>query len=185
MYYDERGNYFDYKNQENNDTEINNITKNYDYDLEIKNKLYDLDIKDKNFNFDVNNINVYNFRPTSKPELTNPAEGFNRGNMFNEIYEPYKNHYYKVMVKGERDSLLLNIQILQFAINDLNIYLDLYPKDKECIDLFNKYNKELQNYKNIFENKYGPLTADGIKYNNEFIWIKNPWPWDKGGNTNA
>lgn len=173
MYYDERGNYFDYLNQEN--TDITDIT-------EVNSAEYDINIKDKDYNFDVNNINVYNFRPVQKPEVTNPVEGFNRGNMFNDLYDPYKNHYYRVMVKGERDSLLLNIQILSFALTDLNIYLDLYPNDKECIDLFNKYNEELKKYKTAFEKKYGPITADGVKYQNEFIWIKNPWPWDKGGN---
>lgn len=190
MYYDERGNYFDYDNVENND--INDIKdiKTFDYDFDIKNKDYNFDINNKNYDFDVknkdytldvNNINVFNFASARRTEVVTPVEGFNRGNMFNDLYEPYKNHYYKVMVKGERDSLLLNIQILQFALNDLNIYLDLYPKDKECINLFNKYNSELQKYKNAFENKYGPITVDGIKYQNEFTWIKNPWPWDKGG----
>lgn len=173
MYYDERGNYFDYMNQNiNEETEI----KSTEYDIDIKNKDYNNDY------YDINNFNVYNFRPEKKqPEVTNPVNGFNRGNMFNNIYDGYKNYNYKVMVKGERDTLLLNIQILAFALNDLKIYLDLYPTDKECINLYNKYNEELQRYKNTFENKYGPITADGVKYQNEFTWIKNPWPWDKGG----
>ena len=172
MYYDERGNYFDYMNQEN--TEINDIT-------DIISNEYDIEVKNKDYNLDFNNFNVYNFRP-AKNDIANLMEGFNRGNMFNNLYDPYKNHYYKVMVKGERDSLLLNIQMLDFALTDLNLYLDLFPKDSNALNLYNKYNEELNNYKKTFEKKYGPLTADGIKYQGEFIWIKNPWPWDKGGN---
>lgn len=178
MYYDERGNYFDYMSQEN-------MEQNVENNIDIKNKDYelnDIDLKNQDMNFDVNNLNVYNFRPAEKLDVTNVVEGFNRGNMFNNLYVPYKNHYYRVMVKGERDSLLLKIQMLTFALYDLNFYLDLNPTNKEALNLYNKYNEECNKFKRQFENKYGPLTACGTKYNNDFTWVKNPWPWDKGGN---
>lgn len=169
MYYDERNNYFDYMNQD------------FDLENEIKNTEYDMNIKENDY-FDINNFNVYNFRPEKQNNITNPTVGFNRGNMFNDIYDGYKNYNYKIMVKGERDSLLLNIQMLAFALNDLQLYLDLNPNDKQTLELFNKYNQELQKYTDAFEKKYGPLTSCGVKYQNEFTWIKNPWPWDKGSN---
>ncbi len=153
MYYDERGNFFDYTSKEKNEY----------------------------INFDINNYNYYNL-DDNKTELFDSFEGFNKGNLFHDLYSPYKNHDYMLKVSGERDNLLLKIQVLDFALNDLNLYLDLYPNDTKCINIFNDYNKKNKECIMEFEKKYGPLTVCGLNYDNEFSWINNPWPWDKGGN---
>lgn len=153
MYYDERKNIFDEYDEEENGY----------------------------ISFNINDLNIFNSRLGKDVELMNPVEGLNKGNLFYNLYLPYKNHSYKVKVVGERDGLLLNIQALDFALDDLNLYLDLYPNDKKCLEKFNEYNRKCKEYKRIFEEKYGPLTASGVEYKNNFTWIKNPWPWDKGG----
>ena len=70
---------------------------------------------------------------------------------------------------------------LSFAINDLNLYLDLHPENKEMFNLFKKYVEEKELLCKEYEKIYGPLeiTGDkGMKYN----WLDSPWPWDnKGG----
>lgn len=66
-------------------------------------------------------------------------------------------------------------------INDLNLYLDLNPDDKEIFNLFKKYVKEEEKLTKEYESKFGPLTLKGdvgMKYD----WLCSPWPWDnKGG----
>lgn len=167
MYFDERENYYNSVNEdkkylsfENN--EYINKEKNYDY------------------NYNIENLNVNNFREDN-PELVSPKEGLNRGNLFKKEYVPYKNHYYKVVVNSKRDELLLKIQELAFATKDLNLYLDIFPKDLNALEYFKKYEKMLYELKKEYERNYGPLCAKDVTSNVEFTWINNPWPWNNGG----
>lgn len=114
--------------------------------------------------------------------ILNPMEGFLRGNMFKDEYEPYKNlTYFKLEPKTEQEKKLYKIMALSFAINDLNLYLDLHPDKKEVFDLFKKYVEEKDCLCKEYTKVYGPLEINettGMKFN----WIDSPWPWEnKGG----
>ncbi len=114
--------------------------------------------------------------------ILNPTEGFLKGNMFQDEYEPYKNFtYFKLNPKDEKERLLYQVMALSFAINDLNLYLDLHPDAKEVLDLFQKYVKDEKELRAIYVKKYGPLEVTEVT-SNKFNWIDSPWPWDsKGG----
>ena len=171
MYYDERENELNYIDNDYKQIEIN--TKNYDNDINTKN--YDNDIK-----VDTINVNVNNFRKESA--LYNLSESLNKGNTFINEYIPYKNYIYKVVVKGEKDTLLLKIQELTFRIIDLSLYLDLYPNEKLIFNTFKSSINELNKLKETYENKYGPLYVSSNNLYDEYLWNKNPWPWMNGGN---
>ena len=110
-------------------------------------------------------INNINFNRDSK--LFDIEEGFNKGNLFKNIYSKYKNYVYKLAVNNKRDTLLYKIQMYIFALKDLNLYLDVYPKDESII--------------NEYQNNYGPLNTNEVNSEDIWTWINNPWPWDKGG----
>ena len=158
MHFNDENNYFSYQSNEENDTTLS---------------------------FDVNNLNFNTINNYRSPKISDPSVGFNRGNMFDDLYDEYKNYNYKVIVKNEKDRLILNIQTLDFALNDLALYLDLYPNDTQVINLFNDYNKRLKSYKNEYQTKYGPLTRESVEYSRMFSWIQNPWPWEQGGSYNG
>ncbi len=71
------------------------------------------------------------------------------------------------------------IQSYAFAVNDLTLYLDTHKKDEKALELHNKYTRELKDYVDSYEKKYGPLTM--YCPCNSWRWIANPWPWE-GGN---
>ena len=116
--------------------------------------------------------------------LVSVSEGFLRGNMFQDEYKPYKNYTYKkILPKTKKEELLLEIMELSFAINDLNLYLDLNPGDREMLEKFNKLveiscQKEMEYVKN-----YGALEVIDSDSNSNFEWIKNPWPWEREDDT--
>ena len=167
MYYDENNNYFEY-NDLNKDYLNIDSSKNYDMYNEIK--------------FNNANINYNDYRNNN---LFTPAEGLNYGNMFKNLYDPYKNYKYKVVVRGKREELLLKIQQLTFASKDLNLYLDLHPEDTRLLDTFKTYNNELNRLKDAYNKEFGALCAKDVN-GNYFDWISNPWPWEnKGGNRNV
>lgn len=113
-------------------------------------------------------------------EILNPFEGFLRGNMFKDEYDPYKNYtYLKLEAKSAKEKLLYNIMALSFAINDLNLYLDLNPNDNQAFILLKKYIGEKNHFTNEYVEKYGPLVIDestGSKYE----WLSG-WPWEIQG----
>ena len=124
-------------------------------------------------------INNINFNRDSK--LFDIEEGFNKGNLFKNIYSKYKNYVYKLAVNNKRDTLLYKIQMYIFALKDLNLYLDVYPKDESIINEYQKLKRKLQDIKNEYENNYGPLNTNEVNSEDIWTWINNPWPWDKGG----
>ena len=47
-------------------------------------------------------------------KLYSVSEGFNKGNMFKNLYSKYKNYSYTLKVTNEKDKLLYNIQMNNF-----------------------------------------------------------------------
>ena len=110
-----------------------------------------------------------------------PEEGFLRGNLMADEYVPYKGlTYFKLKPETEREHLLFQLTAYCFAVNDLNLYLDLHPEDTYAFELFKKYAKEESELGRMYVEKYGPMTITETEGNN-YDWIKNPWPWDKTG----
>ena len=133
-------------------------------------------------NFDYNNLNIYNQNKTMKNqnELYDPYNGLIRGNLFKELYDPYiSEEPYEIKPMNDQAKMLTKLDSLGFAMVDLNLYLDVYPNDKEKINLYNQYRREKENLLKEYENKYGPitLTSDNL---NSFPWAWNnmPWPWE-------
>ena len=113
--------------------------------------------------------------------VLSPMDGFLRGNMFQDEYEPYKNlTYFKLNPSNDKERLLYQVMAYSFAINDLNLYLDLHPDNKGMLDLFKKYVKEEKELCNEYVNKDGPLEVNEVK-GQKFDWINSPWPWETRG----
>ena len=114
----------------------------------------------------------------NKSEILDPKDGLALGNMFLDSYIPYKNykpHEYKPC--GEKEKLLLRIQELSFALNDLNLHLDINPENKDYYYLFKTYADELKCLKKQYSNEYESLELDeNLKSN--YTWYQNPWPWE-------
>ena len=106
-------------------------------------------------------------------------EGFKRGNMFGNLYDPYRNYKpEELKANSEREDMLMQLQELKFAMIELGLYLDLNDKDRNALNLFNEYQKKEKELCKMFENKYGPLTFDSMEYKNSWTWDNGPWPWE-------
>ena len=80
----------------------------------------------------------------------------------------------------DRDKMLHEIMALDFALVDLNLYLDTHPTCTETIELFNNVAKKRKVMVESFEAMYGPLTA--FNYTNSedmWDWVEEPWPWER------
>lgn len=116
--------------------------------------------------------------PESTNEVLSPEEGMIIGNLFYNTYEPYK-HYLppKLVAYSEQEQLLLKIQALDFAVNDLGLYLDLYPQDQMMYEKYRRYASELKKACDIYGEKYEALEI-GNDLKESYTWNKGPWPWE-------
>ena len=126
----------------------------------------------------MSNYDNYN---TMNNMLFGPYEGYIKGNMFRNLYEQYKNYQpAPITPMNEQEEALLNLNQFQFAMHELNLYLDVFPNDANMMNQFvtfrNNYNKLLSEY----ENKYGALNINSTSLNSiPFRWSSTPWPWNR------
>ena len=123
-----------------------------------------------------NNMNTSN---NQNNNIISTEEGFKRGNMFKSLYDEYKNlKPRKLTANSEREDMLMQIMEYTFTMIDLQLYLDMYPNDKDALKLFNTYLNNKKELTNMFEEKYGPLTIDSEVQRNNWLWDNSPWPWE-------
>ncbi len=143
----------------------NNNYKDYNLDLSF------LGISMDDLISESNNQNLYDDK-----------EGFLKGNMFKNEYKPYKNYQIGIiMPKNRKEEIELKLYQLDFAINDLNLYLDIHPDDSRMFNLFKEYVKEYKKVKEMYEKIDGPLCLTDATQD-KYDWIYN-WPW--GGSKNV
>jgi len=145
--------------------------KNYDYNMGMnmypKTNMY-------------NKQNTFNNTSYNDNNLYDPYNGLIRGNLFKNLYDPYKaKEPYEIKPMNEQAKMLTNLDSLSFAMVDLNLYLDVFPNDREKINLYNQYKKEKESILKDYESKYGPITTDSDNLNKSpWAWNNMPWPWD-------
>ena len=121
-------------------------------------------------------VNIKNEELLQK-DLVNASEGFRRGNIFADLYWPYKKQTYNFVPNNDRQRLLLEIMENSFYAHELNLYLDNYTNDKEKIDLFNKYNDKANKLIDEYNKKYEPIILNDLK-EVPWAWEDSPWPWE-------
>lgn len=116
----------------------------------------------------------------SSMNLYDPYQGFIRGNMFPNLYNGYTDKNLDINPASEQARMLTTLSALDFAAHDINLYLDLYPDDRDMLDLFNKYKNEANKIREQYEEKYGPILVDSKKTSEyPWNWKNSPWPWER------
>lgn len=78
---------------------------------------------------------------------------------------------------NEREMMMRRIATLDFAIVELNLYMDTHPNDTEVNLKLNDYKEKSDELKREYQEKYGPITSKTIE-DNRYGWIADPWPWN-------
>ncbi len=143
--------------------------------------MYNYDLRQDYYSYNNNNYNKPLYTEDANPNsVYDPYAGFLRGNMFPNLYNPYKfSNPIELRPKSEREQLLAILDSLDFATIDINLYLDIYPDDKDMIELFNQYRIEADKMREEYENAYGPiLTSSNANIAYPWAWDNQPWPWE-------
>lgn len=138
------------------------------------------------YNYLNNNYNqpIYNqdnfVNSNQKNALYDPYQGYIRGNLFPDLYNPYKEKDpYEIRPMNKQAEMLTYMDMYSFAAHDLNLFLDVHPNDQIVIDLFNKYRREANKLIVDYQNEYGPLVTNSDALNAvPWAWDDRPWPWE-------
>jgi spore coat protein JB len=79
----------------------------------------------------------------------------------------------------EPSNTLRKLQEVQFALVELQLYLDMNPGDQRAVHQYNCLSKELLSLKAEYERKCGPLMQYGFSSSpSHWVWTATPWPWE-------
>lgn len=81
----------------------------------------------------------------------------------------------------EKETLLRKIQELEFALVELNLYLDSHPNCEKALRYYQELLADHQKLADSYEEKFGALTAAG-NCADEWNWVMTPFPWELCGN---
>lgn len=74
--------------------------------------------------------------------------------------------------------LLRAIQMYDFYLVELNLYLDTHPGCQKALRKFNEIKEKRNIACKSYVEKYGPLKATDNTNETYFSWVNDPWPWE-------
>ena len=78
------------------------------------------------------------------------------------------------------NTALSELMALDFAIDELGLYLTTHADDEEALQLYWDYIRLGREGRAKYEQTHGPLSQTTITEGG-YTWLNNPWPWDEGG----
>ncbi|MEG1774137.1 MAG: spore coat protein CotJB [Oscillospiraceae bacterium] len=76
---------------------------------------------------------------------------------------------------------MLRVSRAGFALSDAALYLDTHPQDAAALAYYQKMRAIHDAAVADYTAQIGPLSANDVLTDNEWAWIKNPWPWQTEG----
>jgi len=80
------------------------------------------------------------------------------------------------------NTALAELMALDFAVDELGLYLTTHAQDQEVLQLYWSYIKLAREGREKYQKLYGPLLQTDLTPEDGYAWLKDPWPWDLGGN---
>ncbi len=77
-----------------------------------------------------------------------------------------------------KDELLDELSAVCFVVQDIKLFLDTHPCDKDMISMYREYVAQSKQLKQQYEAFYGPLVAETYEPEEKWRWIDDPWPWE-------
>lgn len=127
-------------------------------------------------------VNMAEYGHYDNSPLYSAYEGYMKGNMFKDLYDPYMNYQpAQIKPKNEKEELLLNLNKIQFCAHELALLLDVMPHDTHALNEFNKYSNEYNKLLKEYESKYEILNVNDDQLNKAvYDWSSEKWPWEGG-----
>ncbi|MCM0649826.1 spore coat protein CotJB [Clostridium swellfunianum] len=74
------------------------------------------------------------------------------------------------------------IAAAHFMLEDLQLYLNTHPTDREALAKRNSYAKQLRMLKEEYDKCFDMMDQDDSLSTYPWEWIQEPWPWEYEAN---
>lgn len=83
-----------------------------------------------------------------------------------------------------QQTLKRKIDAYDFALVELNLYLDTHPNCSEGLKALQKIRAERAELVRQYEKMYGKyiVSVNDAPASAPFAWVNNPWPWENEAN---
>ncbi len=68
---------------------------------------------------------------------------------------------------------------VSFTMDELRLFLDTHPCDKEALSAFRELRKKREKLLESYEAQFGPMEAYRAGGTDKWNWVSQPWPWEK------
>ena len=115
----------------------------------------------------------------SNPVRYSRMEALETGTLFPGLNLPFKA---AIQAKTKlANTALVELMALDFAIDELGLYLVTHSQDQEALQLYWSYIKLAKEGREKYQSMYGPLLQTDLTPDAGYAWLKDPWPWADGG----
>lgn len=125
---------------------------------------------------------AFPFVPMQEPNPVRYSrmEALKTGTLFPGLDLPFKA---AIQAKTRMENTaLVELMALDFALQELGLYLNTHAEDQEVLQLYWSYVKLAKEGREKYRKLYGPLMQTDPTPEDGYVWLKDPWPWDLGGN---
>lgn len=85
-----------------------------------------------------------------------------------------------VLTVNDKSKLLKAIQMYDFSLYELNLYLDTHPNCKHALAYFRKYSALKNQAVQEYTQRYGSITAEDLNPDaTSWEWATSPFPWER------
>ena len=117
----------------------------------------------------------------NNPVRFSRMEALQTGTLFPGLDLPFKE---AIQAKTKMaNTALVELMALDFAVDELGLYLVTHKEDQEVLQLYWSYVKLAKEGRERYQKLYGPLLQTDLTPEDGYAWLKDPWPWAVGGNS--
>ena len=78
----------------------------------------------------------------------------------------------------KRVTPMTELQTLNFAIQELALYLDTHRDDREALEQYRAYQKMYEHCLEEYKRERGPMNHTRTSESDCYRWLDDPWPWE-------
>ena len=114
---------------------------------------------------------------SSQPSF-NKAEALAKGTLFPGLDLPFMDY---VATGPVESTPLAELMALDFVTQELALYLDTHPNDKEAFQTWKSCTALAKEGRKRYVEMYGPITRPETTMFDSWVWPEDPWPWNDCG----
>ena len=103
-----------------------------------------------------------------------PSEALARGTLFPGLDLPFLN----IVNEKAPDTPMGEVMAIDFVSDELELYLDTHPGDREAFDLYQSFLVLRKEAHERYVARYGVIKQCDQQGKESYTWLQDPWPWD-------